>query len=284
MAEPIALKVDEVRVEDVETRGRLRPVSDAAVAALVASIGELGVMKDAIHVRKVKDGRLILIAGAHRLEAARRLGWTMIPARVWTGVTDDWARLMEIDDNIAGGELTALDTAVFLATRKAVYERLHPETKYATGAALAAKRWDATEPSSVAFVKATAEKFGLTERQIRKIVSAGTKLGPDEVQRLRAAPRPVTLKDLAVIHKIGDPVERYHVVDMLAAGTEKSAAAARKAHALRETGGKAPVQDPVDQKYLALMSAWSRASRAARRRFAEEVAGELRDLLPQDIE
>lgn len=118
-----------VPVAEIQDLNRLRPVSEAGVEALKASIAETGVMKDAIHVRRKKGGVLVLIAGAHRLEAARQLGWTEIEAKVWVDVTDDWSRLMEIDDNLAGAEMGPLDTAVFLAERKAVYERLHPETK-----------------------------------------------------------------------------------------------------------------------------------------------------------
>ena len=47
------------------------------------------------------------MAGAHRLTAARELGWETIKVTCWT-CTDDFARLMEIDDNLAGAELTAL--------------------------------------------------------------------------------------------------------------------------------------------------------------------------------
>ena len=46
-------------------------MSEAGVEALKASIIETGVMKDAIHVRRKKGGVLVMIAGAHRLEAAR---------------------------------------------------------------------------------------------------------------------------------------------------------------------------------------------------------------------
>jgi hypothetical protein len=44
-------------------RDRLRPVSEAAVESLVALIAELGVMKDAIHIRKRKDEKLL---GVHK--------------------------------------------------------------------------------------------------------------------------------------------------------------------------------------------------------------------------
>lgn len=258
-------QIDSVPVAEVIVRDRLRPVTEAGVQSLLASIAETGVMKDAIHVRKKKDGSLHLIAGGHRLEAARRLDWKMIEAKVWTDVTDDWARLMEIDDNLAGAEMNALDTAVFLATRKEVYERLHPETKRGVAGGLA-RQGSASELSS--FADATAQKFGMTARQVQKIVSAGTKLGPDEVARLRIAPRPVTLKDLTEIAKIGPAPERYDVVARLAEGLSKSAADARRALRL-EREGEAPVQDPSDQQFKALQAAWNRAGAKARTKFVD---------------
>lgn len=278
MKSPTLMQINRVPVAEVlGLLARLRPVSEAGVQSLIASIEETGVMKDAIHVRKKKDGKLYLIAGGHRLEAARRLGWTEIEAKVWTDVTDDWARLMEIDDNLAGAEMNALDTAVFLATRKEVYERLHPETKYATGSALAAKRWDdATDTMSVAFVTATAEKFGLSDRHIRRLAAAGTRLGPDEVARLRSAPKPITLKDLTEIGQIDQPTERYDVVRLLSQGEAKSAADARRA---LKPASEIPVKDPVEDALRDLNRAWDRAPMAARRRFVDERGVELLDML-----
>lgn len=67
------MQIGSVRVDEVKgLLTRLRPVSESGVESLIASISETGVMKDAIHVRKKKDGSLHLIAGGHRLEAARR--------------------------------------------------------------------------------------------------------------------------------------------------------------------------------------------------------------------
>ncbi|MEO1951776.1 ParB N-terminal domain-containing protein [Thioclava sp.] len=274
---PTLMTVDRVAVAEVTTADRLRPVSEAGVESLIASIGEVGVMKDAIHVRQKKGGTLHLIAGAHRLEAAKRLGWNEIEAKVWTDVTDDWALLMEIDDNLAGAEMNALDTAVFLARRKEIYERLHPETK--RGVAGAAARWDATEPSSVAFVTATAEKFGLSDRQVRKIVAAGLRLDPKDVSDLRSAPRAVTLKDLTEIGKINDPVERYRIVEGLASGKAKSVRDVLRT--LRPANETEP-KDPVETSLKGLSEAWSRAPLAARRRFLEAHEEELRKLLAND--
>lgn len=279
MREPRLVQTGPVPVAEVDDSKRLRPVSEAGVESLIASVAELGVMKDPVHVRRVKSGALVLIAGGHRLEAARRLGWEEIEAKVWTDVTDDWARLMEIDDNLAGAEMNALDTAVFLAERKRVYEKLHPETKHGVAGAIA--RWDASD--IVSFASATAEKFGVSRRHIERLVAAGTKLGTDEVRQLRGAPRPVTLKDLTEISKIANPVERYDVVARLSQGSDKSAAAARKSLS-QDAGTTPPPKDPVEEAFQQLLKAWSRAPMAAKRRFADELSGEIGPMLDGGVE
>jgi ParB family transcriptional regulator, chromosome partitioning protein len=271
MKEPTLLTITRVKIADIDRSDRLRPASEAGVASIVASIRELGVMKDPVHVRKRKDGRLVLIAGLHRLLAALELGWDEIEVKVWTDVTDDWARLMEIDDNLAGAELNALDTAIFLATRKAVYERLHPETKYATGAALAKKRWDATDTMSVAsFATATAQKFGMNERSVFRLIAAGSRLSAADARLLRSAPRQVTLKDLADISKVGEPVERYSIVAALAEGRAKSANDARKQYAAANGRGPVAIKDPVEEGFKALSALWSRVPEKARLRFLDD--------------
>ena len=82
MKSPTLLTLSRVPVSEVIVRDRLRPVSEAGVASIIASIAETGVMKDAIHLRKKKDGKLYLVAGGHRLEAARQLGWADIEVKV----------------------------------------------------------------------------------------------------------------------------------------------------------------------------------------------------------
>lgn len=273
MPKATLMQIDRVAIADViVSPKRLRPVLDAGVESLIASINETGVMKDAIHVRKKHDGSLHLIAGGHRIEAARRLGWDDIEAKVWTNVTDDWALLMEIDDNLAGAEMNALDTAVFLATRKTVYERLHPETK--AGVAGASARWDATDIMS--FASSTAEKFGVSERHVRRMIVAGSKLGPQEITQLRAAPKQVTLKDLTEISKIGETTERKDVVTRLAEGTAKSATDARKQ--IDAKPGDALISD-ADKKLRTLQDAFARAPIKARRAFVADNADVLRELL-----
>jgi len=266
---PRLMQQNRVRVADVVVRDRLRPVTDAGVASLIASVEETGVMKDAIHVRKKKDGSLILIAGAHRLEMARRLGWEEVEAKVWTNVTDDWSRIMEIDDNLAGAEMNALDTAVFLAARKAVYEKLHPETKHGVAGGLARQ---GLASDIVSFAASTAEKFSLSKRHVERMIAAGVALDSDQIAQLRSAPRPVKLADLTEIAKIGEYSERSAVVLRLASGNAKSAAAARKSLRAEAGGETTDPVDPKDRGFRDLMRAWRRAGSLARRRFLEDIA------------
>lgn len=279
MKSPTLMTQSRVRLDEIIVRDRLRPVSEAGVESLLASIAEVGVMKDAIHVRKKKDGKLWLIAGGHRLEAARRLGWDEIEAKVWTDVTDDWARLMEIDDNLAGAEMNPLDTAWFLATRKVVYERLHPETK--AGAFKGNQHTGKLVGDIVSFATSTAEKFGVSTRHVERMIAAGCRLGPDEVRQLRRAPRQVTLKDLTEIGKIGETEEKYSVVEALAEGRAKTAAEARRAYKAA-SGETQPEKDPVEEAFKALLNAWARAPMAARRRFVHEASGDLAAMEGQD--
>ena len=266
-----------ITLADVATTGRLRPVSQAGVASILASVSEIGRIKDPIHVRKKRDG-LVLLAGGHRMAAYAELGILEVDAWVWADITDDLARMIEIDDNLAGAEMCALDTAIFLAQRKEVYERLHPETKRGIAGALAKN--SATDIVSVAcFATATAEKFGIDERHVRRLVAAGSKLAAPDIALLRAAPKAVSLKDLSELSKVGNAAERYEVVQGFAAGNFKKISDAVKARKAREAGVEPTLKDPVEEAFKALSTAWARAPMAAKRRFLDERTDEIIEMI-----
>lgn len=277
-------KSEDLPVADIVVRDRLRPVSEAGVESLLASIRDIGSIKDEIHVRLARragKAELRLLAGGHRLEAARRLGWETIRAKVWRDITDEMARLIEVDDNLAGAEMNALDTAVFLAERKRVYEELHPETRAGVFKGNQHTGKMAADMMSVTtFAAATAEKFGLTERHVRRMISAGMALGPGELLQLRAAPRPVTQADLQVIAKIDSAGERLAVIGAMASGAARSAAEARAQHAAGDR--PASVTDPVEQQLVTLRTAWSRAGMPARRRWLAEAGADVSALMAED--
>jgi hypothetical protein len=80
---------------------------------------------------------------------------------------DDRAKLIEIDENLARGELSAAERANHIGTRKEIYERLHPETRHgaAPGKSGGGKK-AAKEPNSGSFAKDTATKTGRSKSSI----------------------------------------------------------------------------------------------------------------------
>ncbi|KPU84461.1 hypothetical protein JI58_03660 [Marinosulfonomonas sp. PRT-SC04] len=268
-------KIQRLNLDLIEVGERMRPVSTSGVESLIASVEELGVIKDAIHVRKKRRGDtevLVLMAGAHRLEAAKRLGWEAIPARVWADVTDDWARLMEIDDNLAGADLSALELAVFLAERKKVYERLHPETK---AASFKGNQYTGKVASDImSFATSVAEKRDLSKRHIERFVQIGTSLSAWEVEGLMGLEKPISMTDLMFLAKVKEEKLRVDLIDYLKHTNDEKRDLAGKLVSYKGEAS-APPGDPIDVAFKQLLTAWSRAPMAARRRFVTEVESDL---------
>jgi ParB family chromosome partitioning protein len=97
--------ITEVDIEKVVTRRRVRR-NLGDVTALAESLRKHGLLNPI-----VVTGENELIAGHRRLEAARKLGWARIPARVIS--EEDEADLveMEIDENTQRKDLTSDELA-----------------------------------------------------------------------------------------------------------------------------------------------------------------------------
>lgn len=281
MREAKVVRTGAIEPAQVEVGKRLRPIGEKGVQAVLASYDELGVIKDPIDLRQMKGGKMPkLIAGGHRLEAARRLGID-VPYKLWD-CTTDWALMCEIDDNLAGAGLCPLDAALFLAERKKVFDRVHPEKR--RGVAGASARWDASGNLPVAsFATSSAEAMACDESAIYKLLKAGLALSADEVRWLRSMPSAVTRADLEALSKIGDVHERSQVCIALANGTAKNAAAARRAYAV-ERGDKPPVKSPNEASLQRLLDAWDRAPKAVRDVFVRERFDALSDLVSDEYE
>ena len=71
-----------------------------------------------IQIRTIEPGRFRLVNGAHRIAAARKLGWTHIEAFLVDDLEEEEFRLLEIDENLCRAELDPVDRAHFFATRQ----------------------------------------------------------------------------------------------------------------------------------------------------------------------
>lgn len=164
-----ALPLNRIRV------GKRKRKPSRDVSGLAASMSQLGLLQP-IHV--TDDYRLI--AGYHRLAAAKLLKWDAIDAYVFTGTALD-AELIQIDENLQRVDLTVAERSEHLARRKAIYEAQHPETKAgkAGGKASGIARGTSAESAFVqSFTADTAAKTGRGRRTIEEEVSIGEHLTP----------------------------------------------------------------------------------------------------------
>jgi N6-adenosine-specific RNA methylase IME4 len=118
-----------VLVAAINVAERLRPLRDATVSELAASMSEVGLINPISITYPNGRASPFLVAGVHRLEAARRLKWETIDCTIIDGKNVDATKLVEIDENLIRADLTPAERSIHIAERKRIYEALHPETK-----------------------------------------------------------------------------------------------------------------------------------------------------------
>lgn len=195
-----------------------RPVDKGRVKELVDSISEVGLLNP-ICVRKVVRHRgttpydaFAIIAGHHRYEAARALGWETIPAQI-VDLDDLHAELAEIDENLVRSSLTPAQEASAIFRRKQIYEELHPETKH--GAASPSK-----DCKLQSFVAATSEAIGKDKSTISRAAARGEALGADlDAVTGTSLDKGVELDALVKM----EPDERAPIIERARAGEDVSA-------------------------------------------------------------
>lgn len=158
-----------IPIDQITTFDRVRQATRKQVDALVASIGEVGLLNP-VTVAPT-DAGFALVAGMHRLEACRALGWTAVPAVVLE--LDEQRRIIaECDENLCAPTLTAAERAEFTRRRKAAYEALHPEVKHGANQHTRGVAGSAT-PS---FAEDQAAKTGQAPRTVRQDAERGEKV------------------------------------------------------------------------------------------------------------
>ena len=261
MLDPIELiPVDQILVED-----RLRSVNPDHAALIAESFRANGQMTP-IEVRRDEAGKFVLVAGAHRLAAARLAEMDQIAASI-TDADEDQARLREIDENLCRRDLTELDRATFLAERKAVWIRLHPET------AVTGRKKLKTNLSLIpTFAEDAAERLGLSPRSVDRAIRRSIALR-DDVKALLAhskwADNGAVLDGLSKL----SPDDQYKAAHGLVRfpNPARNLAAAIAEFSPRPKGAAAA---EAAQEYERLINSWRKARQAARKRFIDFLVAE----------
>jgi ParB family chromosome partitioning protein len=116
----------------IDATGRLRKALPLRVEALAEDLDQRGLITPIEVVGPLDDESYRLIYGAHRLAAAKLLGWAEIPAVVHAPdafADEAEARLREIRENLMRFELNALERAVSVAAWRDIYEAANGKVK-----------------------------------------------------------------------------------------------------------------------------------------------------------
>jgi len=151
-------------VEEIIVKEGRRPIDQDAVVKLAHSIKELGLLQP-ILINKEN----VMIAGNHRLEACKYLGWTEIDCTI-SDLEGPEAELAEIDENLIRTQMNDIEMGEMLQRRKVIYETIHPETKQGAKGGWHNSKTDKLENTSSdvsSFVADTAEKTGRSQSSIR---------------------------------------------------------------------------------------------------------------------
>lgn len=268
---PKAPDAANIEISAIRVAKRLREVDQDNVDLLTKSLDEIGLLTPLWVREAAGDGHHSLIAGAHRLAAAKKLGWAEVPCLVFSVSKLD-AKLLEIDENLIRRELSELDRAVFLAERKAVYEALHPETKKGGYDRESINdKFVIYETGGVpCFVEATAVKLRVDKRTVSRSIARAANI-PADVRKLISstwiANKGVVLDALARL-----PHEQQRAVAPLML---KESGPRAVSAALAEANGEAAAPaDEADLQLATLLKAWRRAGKKARDEFIKFLACE----------
>lgn len=252
------MKTISIHPDDIEIGERHRALSSDAVQRLAGSMKDIG-LKQPISIRVVDmmiidgqevEGVPVLVAGAHRLAAAKRLGWPEIDC---IEVDDDalQAELWEIDENLMRAELSPAQQAEHLSRRKDVWEAL--------SAQIASKP---TGGRPAGFASETAKATGVHKATINRDLARAEALGPDlRIIAGTSLDKGVEMDALARM----TPEQRAPIVAAAASGQQVSARPVKPDH------------EVILAQANAIISAWNRACPEARDMALAEIDGPVFD-------
>lgn len=243
------LSVDEVVVPD----GR-RDVNRETVKRIAASINQIG-LQHPITVRSRGD-RFILVAGRHRLEAARSLSMENIRAAV-VKCDDTDARLWEIAENLHRSELSVQERSDQIAE----WVKLTDEK--------VSRQVDAKPQGGrpEGGIRAASREIGITEQASRRAIKIAA-ISPEA-------------KEIAEAGGLAD--NQSALLEIAKASPDQQAAKASELAARKVRKPIGPSDPPrndfevVNKEHRALVRAWENARSEARERFLAEIGATVDD-------
>ena len=213
---PLRIPTKEIKINP----GR-RKAESGHVNELSKSIADVGLLNPI-----TVDSSYTLIAGLHRLEAVKLLGWKEIECNV-CDIDSIRAELAEIDENVIRRSLTNTEVSGLLARRKKLYETLHPETIARNRPGHVNNHQSSNdnvslEPKVKSFVEDTAEKLGVSTRTIERHLWLAEHLAPEAGKILiEMGKQQPTRNEIMKLARL-EPDQQAEVAALFASGSVKS--------------------------------------------------------------
>ena len=219
----------QIKISEIKINPGRRDTQQRNVEELARSIAAVGLMNP---VTVTQDNTLI--AGLHRLEAAKLLGWTEIECTV-SDADGLQAELAEIDENFVRAGLSHRELGDLLLRRKELYEAIHPETRQGQRNGQTAKNDKLTVLAAKPFSEDTADKLGISKRTVERLVQTAANLTPEAKKTIRDAGDKITKGDALKISRLPpDQQAEAAAVLTIAAPTPKKQGMMDGEAALRE--------------------------------------------------
>lgn len=210
------MKIKDIKITEIEISERKRELRN--IDSLAESISQLGLLNP-ITVSKNN----ILIAGYHRLEVCKRLGWEIIPANI-IDLDNLNEELAEIDENLMRNALTALEQAEHFKKRKEIYEELYPESKpeeqRKKGLNMSAE-FVSSLKNSKTFTQDLSEKIGASQRNVRYSLQIANNISDEVKKEIKGTIIEDSKTDLIRLSKIQSPDLQKELVSKVKSGHVK---------------------------------------------------------------
>lgn len=158
-----------VEIARIQVGQRKRKLDEGKVRSLAESFESIGQLQP-ITVEQCEYGNYRMIAGLHRLEAAKLLGWESIEAQEFEGDAVA-AELAEIDENLMRNDLTFLEQGEHLARRQELVGFKQGDNRFTIG-----------RRATVAPLKTTleiAKDAGISERSAQQRMQVARNIVPE---------------------------------------------------------------------------------------------------------
>lgn len=209
-----------ISINEIKVNPGRRATDPAYVNKLSKSIADVGLLNPV-----TVNEECMLIAGLHRLEAAKLLGWTKIDCAVCR-MDSTRAELAEIDENVIRRSLSDMELSRVLTRRKELYEALHPETIARNRPGHVSNHKGSSdklssEPKAKSFVEDTAEKLGVSTRTVERHLWLAEHLTPEASKILRKMDKQPPRSELMKLARL-EPDRQAECAAQLLSGETKS--------------------------------------------------------------